>query len=402
MLKQIKIQGFKSLHDVLVSLGQINVFIGANGSGKSNLLEAVGLLAASASRFENSIEMFIREEQVPYNQDLPKSERPQESEEFYDQDLLKRGMRPGPAKLFISSFPHKDAPKYIELFAYFQSKTNSLHLYETRFPADKIRDGVLTSISKIAQSSIAHWEGEEEQIKKHFERLRKYVIYSPNTPVLRGTQPDITQRPPIGLSGGRLAEAVDELLNRKNATFGTMTLEDLLELLDWVDEIAIVPPSKDLVSPSVPTMRSVIRFTDHWMRQNNHHISAYDASEGALYVLFALVLAMHPQSPQFFAIDNFDQAMHPRLARATMRIFSQQLLETQRQVLITTHNPLVLDGLDLRDDRIRLFAVERNTFGATKVHRVQVSDEIIEATETGLSLSNLWVMGRLGGVPDIF
>ncbi|MBN1261765.1 MAG: ATP-binding protein, partial [Anaerolineae bacterium] len=184
--------------------------------------------------------------------------------------------------------------------------------------------------------------------------------------------------------------------------FGSMDLDDLLELLDWVDNIAVVSPSKDLISPSVPTTRSIIRFTDRWMNPESNKISAYDASEGALYVLFALVLAMHPQSPCFFAIDNFDQAMHPRLARATMRVFSQQLLKTERQALITTHNPLALDGLDLRDDRIRLFTVERNPTGATEVHEVKVSDEVIDATQSGLSLSNLWVMGRLGGVPDIF
>ena len=68
-------------------------------------------------------------------------------------------------------------------------------------------------------------------------------------------------------------------------------------------------------------------------------------------------------------------------------------------MLLTTHNPLVLDGLDLSDDRIRLFAVERtrSTGGATRVYRIEVSDEVLKATPAGLSLSNLWVMGRLGG-----
>ncbi len=69
---------------------------------------------------------------------------------------------------------------------------------------------------------------------------------------------------------------------------------------------------------------------------------------------------------------------------------------------MTTHNPLVLDGLNLRDDRVRLFAVERDTQGATKIHRIQASDEILKASQDGLSLSNLWVMGRVGGVPDLF
>ena len=46
MIKRLEIKGFKSLVDVSIELGAVNVFIGANGSGKSNLLEAVGFLSA--------------------------------------------------------------------------------------------------------------------------------------------------------------------------------------------------------------------------------------------------------------------------------------------------------------------------------------------------------------------
>lgn len=41
-------QNLQSLEDVTVDLGRVNVFIGANGSGKSNLLEALGILSAAA------------------------------------------------------------------------------------------------------------------------------------------------------------------------------------------------------------------------------------------------------------------------------------------------------------------------------------------------------------------
>lgn len=40
--------------------------------------------------------------------------------------------------------------------------------------------------------------------------------------------------------------------------------------------------------------------------------------------------------------------------------------------------------------------------GDTQIHRVEVSEEVLNATQEGLSLSNLWFLGRLGGVPDIF
>ena len=154
----------------------------------------------------------------------------------------------------------------------------------------------------------------------------------------------------------------------------------------------------------MPTSRHLIRFTDRWLAEGRNHISAYGASEGVLYLLFLMVLALHTKSPRLFAIDHVDQAMHPRLARAATRLFCEYMLASNppRQALLTTHNPLVLDGLNLLDDRIRLFAVERNSRGHTCVYRIEVSPYVLNATQKGLSLSNLWVMGRLGGAPNIF
>ncbi|MCG3775407.1 MAG: DNA replication and repair protein RecF [Nitrospira sp.] len=48
MVNKITIESFKSIEKVDVELGRVNLFVGANGSGKSNLLEAVGVLSAAA------------------------------------------------------------------------------------------------------------------------------------------------------------------------------------------------------------------------------------------------------------------------------------------------------------------------------------------------------------------
>lgn len=68
---------FKSLADVTVELGLVNVFVGANGSGKSNLLEALGVLSAAA---DGKVD---------------------------DQSLLARGVRPGVPRVYKSAFPAK-------------------------------------------------------------------------------------------------------------------------------------------------------------------------------------------------------------------------------------------------------------------------------------------------------
>lgn len=43
MIQQIRMQNYKSLADLTLDLGRINVLIGENGSGKTNVLEAVAL-----------------------------------------------------------------------------------------------------------------------------------------------------------------------------------------------------------------------------------------------------------------------------------------------------------------------------------------------------------------------
>jgi len=48
MVKEIKIQNYKSVQDLTLELGRVNVLIGANGCGKSNILEAIAFGSAAA------------------------------------------------------------------------------------------------------------------------------------------------------------------------------------------------------------------------------------------------------------------------------------------------------------------------------------------------------------------
>lgn len=49
MIRTLNIHGFKSIQEASVPLGRLNCFIGANGVGKSNVLEALGVLGAAAN-----------------------------------------------------------------------------------------------------------------------------------------------------------------------------------------------------------------------------------------------------------------------------------------------------------------------------------------------------------------
>lgn len=124
------------------------------------------------------------------------------------------------------------------------------------------------------------------------------------------------------------------------------------------------------------------------------------ANEGFLYLLFYFTLFLSPSTPRFFAIDNIDASLNPRLCRYLVRELVRLAKVNQRQVLLTTHNPAALDGLDLSDDEQRLFVVYRDSNGATRARRVPEPRRIEGAPDH--PLSEAFMRGYLGGLPENF
>lgn len=56
-INEIVIKNFKSLYDVSFEPRKLNVFIGANGSGKSSVLEAIGVLSAAMTDRVNTMNL---------------------------------------------------------------------------------------------------------------------------------------------------------------------------------------------------------------------------------------------------------------------------------------------------------------------------------------------------------
>lgn len=391
MIRKIRVEGFKSIASQELELGRVNCFIGANGVGKSNILEAIGVLGAAASG------------------------------KVDDESLIRRGVRAGLPRLYKTSFEASRTPPHITLSATGahreEFRVGLLNPLENPNPAwdfkieylsdgarDVVSRGVKTNINLAANAGLSALKAVDlppgNAAAKLLSSLQGYAIYCPNTPTLRG-KPDPQQRTPLGLSGGNLAEAFSTIrktvLDKNEELFW-----EILGLVDWVDEIETTDSASALLSPSVPRSKYVLKFTDRYMNRSRNTLTAHDASEGALYVLFCAILCLSPKAPKLFAIDNLDQALNPRLVTRLTGYLASWLrhADPERQLLFTAHNPAVLDGLDLTDDDTRLFAVDRNSHGHTSIARIEMTPELL-AQAAEYPLSRLWLMGHLGAVPNV-
>jgi len=50
---------------------------------------------------------------------------------------------------------------------------------------------------------------------------------------------------------------------------------------------------------------------------------------------------------------------------------------------------------------VRLFTVGRTNTGQSVIRRVVVDDKLLAMARKGWTLSRLWLMGHLGGVPNV-
>ncbi len=401
MIKTISIENYKSVLKLDLELGRINVFIGANGSGKSNILEAIAMVSAQEETGKVNIET-----------------------------LIGKGVRVAKPTLTVSSFLGKVLASSIKFqvkieekdkivpYSYSFCSTNADDIYsewseESRMnlsgqSAIKELEIIRESLQRLRQN-IKDMQEQLAVLKDLYSKyndrdtktddlflasriLRSYLIYSPNISALRGLSNE-SKKTPLGING----EGLDVL-------FSSFSEEQKKELLldchiDWLDAV-LIDNKEEYKNLGYKLGRSIsnLFFVDKYMQKKNNVFSAENANEGALFILFYLALFISDKTPSFFAIDNVECGLNPRLCRYLMKTLAELSKKNNKQALITTHNPAILDGLNLHDDEQRLFVVSRNDEGQTKVERIKLKPQ----GQENIKLSDLWISGQLGGIPEMF
>ncbi len=400
MINKVGIKNYKSIVDIQVNLGRVNVIIGANGSGKSNILEAIALASsANLDRLEESdLSQVLRLSDPEFMFSKFEEEMKQEDQGRIAIDISYDNDKNSTSHLLYKNSKWVNGNITIvekEIIEDLLGIINEQPNIETKERVKKLLAKVGAEDTITKESDSIDREGFLDYVVKNYRKnihskpnWASYLIYAPEESELREFS-KIGQLRPLGRKGEGLFQHLKELISDDdNNQDLLMALNSGLSLLDWFEGFDI---PKDLF-----TEERRLNITDRFLKETSKIFDQRSTNEGFLFLLFYLTLFNSKKTPTFFAIDNIENALNPKLARKLTTHLIEVAKKRDKQVIFTTHSPYVLDGLDLSDDEQRLFVVDRNIDGHTEVNRIPHRENRTK------QLSELWMSGVLGGLPDNF
>jgi predicted ATPase len=377
LLESIKLTNLLSFREAELKLRALNVLIGPNASGKSNLIAAIGLLKAAPENIEAAIQrgggvrQWIHRGTQPSGIagagiktriDLGRDEGPLSySLLFYENDLKPRlGEELRSCKTDQEFFERTGNQSKIyrpQDQSYEETKIEGSKSVFAAFrdPFDK------TPITRTGQALAA------------IEIFREFQTGSASTArngVVVGTQKRF-----LDDGGGNLGLVLQELDFR-------VTLARLNEYLTrfWQDAEAVRFRIEGGIVQIYVKERGI-----------EEPIPALRLSDGTLKYLCLMAILLHPDPPPLICIEEPELGLHPD----ALAIVADALREAAEkcQLIVTTHSEALVNALSGEPESV--VVCERGADGGAGFRRLQSND--LDEWLAEYRLGELWRKGEIGG-----
>ena len=412
MFTEVQIENYKSIQNLKIGLGRVNVFIGENGCGKSNILEAIALAGAAAgNKLDNEFlaPRGIRVTEPEFMRSAFDKENItkeiiinlKEIDEINNEEIvldfvINHDNKPYSKWKKFDLFEHKNEMEDVfrkqkgeKLSDFIARRTQELlqeHYNDLRKQFENVPPEILSNeLAKGFKTGLLFQISQDLQ-KNSFDLMR-FIIYSPENSLLRNFIEE-GQIQPLGTKGEGLLKLLRVL---SDSPHKIKEIKKRLELINWFDDFKMSVDSE---------LERNIQIKDRYLDKELPYFNQRSSNEGFLFLMFYFALFVSDDTPKFFAIDNIENALNPKLCTRLIQELVELAKKYDKQVIFTTHNPAILDGLDLNDDEQRLFAIYRNMDGHTQAKRI----DPLEPLDDGeiVPLSEAFINGYIGGLPKNF
>jgi predicted ATPase len=374
MIRTIAVQGYRSLRDLSLPLGQLSVITGANGSGKSSVYRSLRLLADAAlnsvvaslareggltSTFWAGPETIARSVRQGTNPIEPLAKRNAASLKLgfggdsygYSIDLGYAPQRPMATLFGLDPHVKRECiwhgPLYRKACALVDRRNNFVWLSTTRDEEPVMLTQHLSDTDSML-ASVADPQRAPEMLAVR-EAVRGWRFYdhfrtdsdSPARVAQIGTF-----TPVLHHDGSNLAAALETILEIRSDHALATTLEDAF------------PGSKLLFE--VQNGRFELQLQQHGLLRP---LSAAELSDGTLRYLLWVAALLTPRPPELMVLNEPETSLHPDLLPALARLILAAAKNTQ--IIVVSHASLLIDELTASPLCTRLHLLK--DFGETKL-----------------------------------
>ena len=359
MLTSLTLRNFKSYQEATLSLAPITFLIGANASGKSNALEAIRLLSwlAKGSRLDDierniqsgnaiargqAIDLFGAEKQYftlgTHIDNAPDGWTDFEIEIGLLSDQLiiigesvSKASKDQELTLYkIDGDPNSHTDEIRVMYNNFKTGKNKPHI-----PCSN-RQAIFYQLETPSRFQQNHTQSQKiipAVTKVIRETLRNIVFLDPRPAVMRDYA--YAKDDDIKEDGSNLSSVLYAVCQQ-----GETQKNKLLDFIrslpeqDITDIRFIITDRKDVMVKLIESFGN-----------KEHQIDAPLLSDGTLRVLAIAATLLSVNSGTFVIIEEIDNGVHPSRADNLVKQIREIALERKLRVLITSHNPALLDAV---------------------------------------------------------
>ncbi len=391
LLQQIQLRGLLSFADdsAPIALKPLNILIGPNGSGKTNILEGIALLAASATKLE-----------LPIRQGGGMAtwmHRSLASGKLSDTGTLEAlvqprvqgastichrlTLQPVDSRFEVVDESIEDAQQTRAAAAapyfYFRYQSGRPTLYtQDRNQRTLVATEIDPSLSIVAQRNDSDLYPEIHDLFVKYQAIRFYRdwTFGKNHPARSAQQLTLDHRE-LATDASNLGLVVNRL--RNNPESKRLLRQELRNVLADATDVD--------VQIGLGQFQLMIE-------EGQRVIPAVRLSDGTLRYLWLLCVLLDPAPPPLIVIEEPELGLHPDAIQSLARLLKDASARTQ--LVITTHSTLLVDACSKHPEDVLVVDM---VDGASVVRRLDDPNLHEWLAQFGGSLSSLWMSGKLGG-----
>lgn len=371
MLRKLELSGFKSIKQATIDLKPINVLIGANGAGKSNLVS-----------FFDMLQHMMRGQLSRYV-----------ARQGYARGTLYYGPKTTPhmeVKLDFSLEIQSASVKYHYRFVLTNVSNGALVFGAEDVNSDTAINGQMASFHNKdfdnQQSLLLTAQYEDLVTASIVSFLERSYVYHFNDTSFnsRIRQPaELSFNRYLANNGGNLAPVLYKLKKIKPPYYQRI-IKVIQQIAPFFNDF-VLEPEEDNSDYITLRWRS---------RHSDTEFGVHQLSDGTIRAMALITLLLQPEEnlPSLIVIDEPELGLHP-YALSTIIGLAKAVTDYGSQVILATQSTTLLDHFEPED----IIVVEQDN-GESSFKRLN-SEELQDWLED-YSLSELWEKNVLGGTPS--